>query len=86
MIFCFFQAVDLDSVASIEYILTGNYNPFEIDKDSGFVYVNQPLDYEKQTAYKFSVTTKDGQGSNLPLTSAQVIINVLVSDIFLDLK
>ena len=81
MILVLFQALDADSSPNVQYVLSGtNSEDFRIDTFNGVgsIQVNQPLDYETRASYNLFITTTDGQNSNIPGTSANVFIEVLV--------
>lgn len=56
------KAIDLDTESLIRYnIIAGNTdNSFLIDSETGIIYVNKPLDYEKITNYNLIVRASDG--------------------------
>ena len=60
------KAKDLDTEASLTYkIKAGNLGlAFKIERHTGFIRVNKPLDYENINEYHLIVTALDGQYSN----------------------
>ena len=85
MLVLLFQALDADSSPNVQYVLSGtNSEDFRIDTFNGVgsIQVNQPLDYETRASYNLFITTTDGQNSNIPGTSANVFIEVLVRYIY----
>lgn len=79
-----FQAIDADSTPQIQYkMLTGDITKFSIDSN-GVIRTNVGLDYEAASFYQLTVTTVDGENSNIPSTTTTVQIQVLVSYYFLN--
>lgn len=83
-----FQVSDADTTKNITLKLINTNGsplttPFSVSLDNSnsnaSITVNAGLDYEVQQRYIFLVTTEQGQGSNIPFTSATVTVNVLVS-------
>ncbi|KAK3100154.1 hypothetical protein FSP39_015442 [Pinctada imbricata] len=74
------NATDLDSGENgrISYYLDGNRDPesqFFIEKSTGIIRINKPLDYERRTRYELSVIARDN-GSQPLDANAVVEVNV----------
>ncbi|XP_037949446.1 cadherin-23 [Teleopsis dalmanni] len=70
------KATDKDSneFGKITYLVKGfGSENFHIDSDTGDVYIQKPLDYEKQNSYSLTVVAMDGGGRE---TNANVYVEV----------
>lgn len=65
---------------SISYIIVrGDTGRFRLDENSGRLTTNQELDYERQTEYSLTISTRQASGENNPVYSCTVSIAVIVS-------
>ena len=72
------HAFDADLNPTTEYYLLNNEtNKFSIEKDSGKVFLNEPLDYEERTSFILSITAVDPYLSNIDNSVIKLNIDVL---------
>ncbi|KAG7305903.1 hypothetical protein JYU34_008455 [Plutella xylostella] len=68
-------ANDVDTYPALQYIITKGDDKFSIDRYSGKVVLNGPLDYESETIYHINVTASDSEHI------AQTTLTVKVTDV-----
>lgn len=54
-------ANDVDTYPALKYSITQGDNSFSIDRYSGKVVLNQPLDFETKKLYKINITASDNE-------------------------
>ncbi|KAH8411154.1 hypothetical protein KR222_008786, partial [Zaprionus bogoriensis] len=70
--------VDLDENSKISYSLSAELEEFTINKTTGCISLNKPLDREEQDKHELHIFAKDG---GVPVLSAESILYILVDDV-----
>ena len=68
-----------DEAGPVQYALVNTSLPFGVNSTSGEIYINDPLDFERTSAYEFEVQAIDLDQFN-PLT-ATALVRIFITDI-----